>query len=57
LFTLLYTPCLSTIATLRNESKSLRFTALNLAWGLGLAWCVSFGFYQLLGVALTRVKC
>lgn len=50
LFTLLYTPCLSTIATLRNESKSLRFTALNLAWGLGLAWCVSFGFYQLLGV-------
>ncbi len=50
LFTLLYTPCLSTIATLRNESKSLRFTVLNLAWGLGLAWLVSFGFYQLVGL-------
>ena len=46
LFTLIYTPCLSTIATLRNESKSLRFTLASLAWSLALAWVCSFGFYQ-----------
>ena len=38
LFTLLYTPCLATIATLQSESKQTSFTALSLAWSLGLAW-------------------
>jgi ferrous iron transport protein B len=47
LFTLIYTPCLSTIATLRNESKSIRFTLASLAWSLGLAWICSFLFYQI----------
>ena len=46
LFTLLYTPCLATIATLQSESKQTSFTALSLAWSLGLAWMVSFAFYQ-----------
>ncbi len=46
LFALIYTPCLSTIATLRNESKSLAFMWLSLGWSLGLAWLVSFAFYQ-----------
>ena len=46
LFTLLYTPCLATIATLQSESKQTSFTALSLAWSLGLAWLVSFVFYQ-----------
>ncbi len=46
LFTLIYTPCLSTIATLRSESKSDRFTLLALVWPLTLAWVVSTGFYQ-----------
>jgi ferrous iron transport protein B len=46
LFTLIYTPCLSTIATLKSESKSSGFMALSLAWSLGLAWLVSFVFYQ-----------
>ncbi len=46
IFCLIYTPCLSTIATLRSESRSLRFTALALAWPLGLAWLFSFVFYQ-----------
>ncbi|MDH2916835.1 MAG: ferrous iron transport protein B [Gallionella sp.] len=46
LFTLIYTPCLSTIATLRNESKNNGFTLLALAWSLVLAWLVSFLFYQ-----------
>jgi ferrous iron transport protein B len=46
LFTLIYTPCLSTIATLRSESKNSGFTLLVLAWSLALAWVVSFVFYQ-----------
>ena len=46
LFTLIYTPCLSTIATIRSEAKSAWFTSLTLAWPLTLAWCVSTGFYQ-----------
>jgi ferrous iron transport protein B len=46
LFTLLYTPCLATIATLQSESKQTSFTALSLVWSLGLAWLVSFVFYQ-----------
>ncbi len=46
LFTLIYTPCLATIATLRSESKQLGFTALSIVWSLVLAWWVSFVFYQ-----------
>lgn len=46
LFTLIYTPCLSTIATLRSESKSRAFMWLSLTWSLGLAWAISFLFYQ-----------
>ena len=46
LFTLIYTPCLSTIATIRSESKSNAFMWLSIIWSLGLAWIVSFLFYQ-----------
>ncbi|WP_137718745.1 ferrous iron transport protein B [Methylobacillus flagellatus] len=46
LFTLIYTPCLSTIATMRSESKSVGYTVLALGWSLLLAWVVSFIFYQ-----------
>ena len=46
LFALIYTPCLSTIATIRHESKSNAFTALAVAWPIALAWGVSFAFYQ-----------
>jgi len=46
LFVLIYTPCLSTVAVLRQESKSWRFTALAVAWPLALAWLLSFIFYQ-----------
>lgn len=47
LFTLLYTPCLSTLAVIRRESHSLRFTLASLVWSLGTAWLVSFAFYNL----------
>ncbi|HEY0562491.1 MAG TPA: ferrous iron transport protein B [Methylophilus sp.] len=46
LFTLIYTPCLSTIATMKSESKSSAFMWLSIAWSLGLAWVISFMFYQ-----------
>lgn len=46
LFTLIYTPCLSTIATLKSESKSNSFTLFAIGWSLALAWLVSFIFYQ-----------
>ena len=47
LFTLLYTPCLSTVAVIRTESKHLGFTLFSVFWSLLLAWLVSFCFYQL----------
>ncbi len=47
LFTLLYTPCLSTVAVIRSESKSAKFTWFSVLWSLALAWLTSFAFYQL----------
>ena len=46
LFTLLYAPCLSTIAVIKSESKNLKFAMLSVGWSLGLAWIASFVFYQ-----------
>lgn len=46
LFTLIYTPCLSTIATIRAEAKSASFTTLSLVYPMALAWIVSSAFYQ-----------
>lgn len=46
LFTLIYTPCLSAIATLRAEAKSLRFALASVGWSMALAWVLSFAFYQ-----------
>ena len=46
LFVLLYTPCLSTLATQLSEARSWKFAGYSLGWSLLLAWAVSFGFYQ-----------
>lgn len=46
LFTLIYTPCLSTVAAVRQESGSWRFTTFAIGWSLALAWLTSFLFYQ-----------
>lgn len=46
LFTLIYTPCVSTLAVIRQESRSLRFTLFSLAWSLALAWGVTWLFHQ-----------
>lgn len=46
LFTLIYVPCLSTIATLKTEARSTGFMLLSVGWSLALAWAVCFAFYQ-----------
>lgn len=46
LFTLLYVPCLSTVAVIKAESKSAKFATMGVVWSLALAWVVSFIFYQ-----------
>ncbi|MHB9118646.1 MAG: ferrous iron transport protein B [Burkholderiales bacterium] len=46
LFVLVYTPCLSAIATIRSESKNTGFTLFAVGWSLALAWLLSFIFYQ-----------
>ncbi len=46
LFTLIYMPCISAIATLRSESKNMGFTLFSIGWSLVLAWLASFAFYQ-----------
>jgi ferrous iron transport protein B len=46
LFTLLYVPCLSTVAVIKAESKSWKFASLSVFWSIALAWVVSFVFYQ-----------
>lgn len=47
LFTLLYTPCLSTLATLWSESKRKQFTIFAILYALVMAWVVSGSVYQL----------
>lgn len=47
LFTLLYTPCVATLAAIRREARSLRYTVLTLVWSLATAWLLTFTFYQL----------
>ena len=46
LFTLLYTPCVATLAAIRAESGSWKILFLSVVLGLSLAWLVSFAFYQ-----------
>lgn len=45
-FTLIYTPCVATLAVIRAESGSWKITASSVLLGLGLAWMVSFLLYQ-----------
>jgi ferrous iron transport protein B len=45
-FTLLYTPCLSTVAVQLKESRSRPFVLLSVGWSLALAWAMAFLVYQ-----------
>lgn len=46
IFCLLYTPCLTTLATLFNESKSWKYAAFSVVFSAAFAWVISFIFYQ-----------
>ncbi|MBQ2676159.1 MAG: ferrous iron transport protein B [Clostridia bacterium] len=46
-FTLLYTPCIAALATLRREMNSLKWTAFTIAYQLVVAWTVSFLIFQI----------
>ncbi|MBR8831108.1 MAG: Fe(2+) transporter FeoB [Chroococcopsis gigantea SAG 12.99] len=46
IFCLLYTPCLTTIATMYKESKSWKYTGFALLLSFVIAWVSSFIFYQ-----------
>ena len=45
-FTLIYSPCIATIAAIRSESHSWRITLLSMGMGLILAWLSSLLVYQ-----------
>jgi ferrous iron transport protein B len=45
-FTLLYTPCLSTVAVQIREAKSRLFALRSIAWSMALAWLMAFLVYQ-----------
>jgi len=46
LFTLVYTPCLSALATLRREAGGSRYMWISVGWSLATAWLLSLAFYQ-----------
>ncbi len=46
IFCLLYTPCLSTVAVLKSESKSWGFTTFSVLFSIAYAWLASLIFYQ-----------
>ena len=54
MFTLLYTPCIATIAAIKSESHSWKITTFSVMLGLSLAWGASFVLYQ--GAGLFGLK-
>lgn len=45
-FTLLYTPCLATVAVIKRETASWKYTLLSIGYSLILAWVLAFLIYQ-----------
>ena len=45
-FVLIYIPCLATVAVIRRETNSWKWTGLSISYSLVLAWVVSFVIYQ-----------
>ncbi|MGP3561447.1 ferrous iron transport protein B [Geobacillus sp. BK01] len=46
-FVLLYTPCLATVATIRKETGSRKWTLLSVGCALAVAYIISLAVYQL----------
>lgn len=47
IFCLLYVPCIATMATIKNETKSIRFTIRLILFQILLAWGVTTVIYQM----------
>ncbi len=45
-FTLLYTPCLATVAVIRKETGSWKWAGFAIGYSLALAWIVAFLIYR-----------
>ena len=45
-FCLLYVPCVGTIATIKKESGSWKWTAFSVVFQVAVAWIVAFAIYQ-----------
>ncbi|HHU69816.1 MAG TPA: ferrous iron transport protein B [Thermoanaerobacterales bacterium] len=45
--TLLYAPCIATIGTIKNETKSIKWTVISVLYGLIAAWIISVLIYQI----------
>jgi len=48
-FTLLYTPCLATVAAIRRETGGWGYTLFSIAYSFSLAWLLAFGIYRVGG--------
>lgn len=46
-FCLLYVPCVATLATIRKESGSWRWTGLTVLFQIATAWVVTFLIYRI----------
>lgn len=51
-FCLLYVPCMATIATIRKESESARYTAFAVCFQLAVAWVAAFVVFQVGSIIL-----
>jgi ferrous iron transport protein B len=47
LFTLIYFPCIAVVAAIKKESGSWKWAAFTIFYTTGLAWLISFLFYQI----------
>jgi ferrous iron transport protein B len=45
-FTLIYTPCLATVAVIRKETGSWRWAVFSVVYSVALAWIVAFLIYR-----------
>jgi ferrous iron transport protein B len=46
IFVLLYLPCVATIATIRRETGSLKWTLFSIVYNTSIAWAAAFCVYQ-----------
>ncbi len=49
-FTLLYTPCLATIAVIRREAGSWAWAGFSIAFSMALAWTLAFAIITIGGL-------